>query len=152
MVGQLFFMAKAIENIPFFLYHMYSQAHPTRDSIAVYLIKTPDGYFNHKKFSSMEQEILMNSVSYYVNLKRDGDGIRGSIQKRFGRTGYTYLQEHLSNDSASLAQFPGWWARYFRALAKNNFDSVSVIRSYVYSKPPYNKAAADSLIFTIKLK
>ncbi len=149
-------MAKAIENIPFFLYHMYSQEHRSKDSTPVYLIKTPLGYFNHKKLSAREQEVLTNSVSYYVNLKHDGDGINESIKKRFGKfvtgSGYTYLEKHLSNDSSSMAKFPEWWGKYFRSVTKDDLDSVSVVKSYVYSVSPYNKAATDSLIFTIKLK
>lgn len=154
--AQAFFMAKGIENIPFFLYHMYGQKHPPRDSIGVYLIKTSAGYYNHKKLSNREQEILMNAVSYYVNLKKAGDGINGSIQKRFGKivsgSTYEYLQKHLANDSTAMAKFPQWWGRYFKSVSNNDEDSVSVVKAYVYSKPPYNKSLTDSLIFTIKLK
>ncbi|HMK02980.1 MAG TPA: hypothetical protein VK489_02265 [Ferruginibacter sp.] len=156
VVGQFFFMAKGIQNVPFFLYYMYSQKHPPKDSIAVYLIKTSTGYYDHKKLSSREQELLMNSVGYYVNLKRDGDGINETIKKRFGKItgkgGLSYLQEQLVNDSSALLQFPEWWGRYFQTVVKNKFDSVSVVRSYVSTAPPYNKSATDSLVFTIKLK
>lgn len=156
ILAQVFFMAKAIENVPFFLYHMYSKAHPKKDSTAVYLVKTPDGYFNHKRLSSREQEILMNSVAYYVNLKNDGDGIIETIQKRFstvvGSAGIQTLKDRLSNDSSSLAGFPQWWGNYFQSIAANNYDSVSVVRSYVYSKAPYGKSGNDSLIFKVKLR
>jgi hypothetical protein len=156
VAGQLFFMAKGIENLPFFLYHMYSQDHPPKDSIGVYLVKTGAGYYNHKDLSSREQELLLNSVGYYANLKRDGDGINQSIQKRFGKIAggkrYTWLQKQLSNDSSRLSAFPAWWGRYFRTVAKKGFDSVSVVRSYVYTVKPYNRSTTDSLLFTIKLK
>ena len=156
MAGQLFFMAKAIENVPFFLYHMYSRDQHHVDSTAVYLVKTADGYFNHKKLSAREQEMLMNSISYYVKLKQNGDGINESVQKRFGKmvngTRYETLLKQLSNDSSSLSTFPQWWSKYFQAVSKNKYDSVAVMRSYVYSTPPYHKSATDSLIFTVKLK
>lgn len=156
IAGQLFFMAKAIENVPFFLYHMYSRDQHGVDSTGIYLIKTPEGYFNHKKLSSREQEMLMNSISYYVNLKQNGDGINEAVKKRFGNmvnaTRYQTLLKQLSNDSLTLSEFPQWWSRYFQAVVKNKYDSVSVIRSYVYSNPSHNKSASDSLIFTIKLK
>lgn len=156
LAGQLFFMAKAIQNVPFFLYHMYSRDQHAVDSTAVYLIKTPEGYFNHKKLSGREQEMLMNSVSYYVRLKQNGDGINESVKKRFGNmvngTGYDQLLKLLGNDSSSLSAFPQWWSKYFQAVSKNNYDSVSVIKSYVFSGSPYRKSSSDSLIFTVKLK
>ena len=157
IVAQVFFMAKGIENVPFFLYHMYGQKHPPRDSIGIYLVKTTDGYFNHKKLSNREQEILMNSVSYYVNLRYAGhDGINESIKKRFEKilsgTGYEYLQKHLANDSVAIRNFPQWWSRYFSSVSNTHAGQVSVIKTYVYSKPPYHKSGTDSLIFTINLE
>ena len=156
LAGQLFFMIKAIENVPFFLYHMYSRDQHEVDSTGVYLVKTPDGYFNHKKLSAREQEMLMNSVSYYVKLKQKGDGIKETVKNRFGNrvnaTAYDLLLKRLANDSSSLAAFPQWWSKYFSTVSSKNYDSVSVIKTYLYSKPPYNRSANDSLIFTVKLK
>jgi len=156
IAAQLFFMYKGIENVPFFLYHMYGQVHPPKDSTAVYLVKTPGGYFNHKKLSSREQEMLMNPVIYYNNLKKNGDGMLETVEKRFsniaGGSTISYLQRHLGNDSNSLAGFPQWWGRYFQLVSQNKYDSVAVVRSYVSSKWPFNKMTADSLLFTIKLK
>ncbi len=157
IAAQAFFMAKGVENVPFFLYHMYGQKHPPRDSIGIYLVKTADGYFNHKKLSNRGEEILMNSVSYYVNLQYAGhDGINESIKKRFEKIvsgkGYEYLQKHLANDSVAISNFPQWWSRYFSSVSNIHTGSVSVIKTYVYSKAPYNKCGTDSLIFTINLK
>lgn len=156
IVAQAFFMAKGVQNVPFFLYHMYGKKHPSRDSIGIYLVKTPDGYFNHKKLSNREQEILMNSVSYYVNLQHDGDGINASIKKRFEKIvsgkGYEYLQKHLANDSVEISNFPKWWSRYFSSVSNIHTGSVSVIKTYMYSKAPYNKSGNDSLIFTVNLQ
>ena len=155
MLAQVFFMAEGIENIPFFLYHMYSKVHKPMDSIGVYLIKTPDGYFNVKQLSNREEELLMNSVSYYVNLKQSGDGIVQSIDKRFRSSAspgvYQYLRDHLYNDSTMLEEFPRWWSRYFRSVTGSRGD-VSVVRSYVYAKEPYAKSENDSLVFSVNLK
>jgi hypothetical protein len=144
-------MAKAIENVPFFLYHMYSRDQQHVDSTAVYLVKTPDGYFNHKKLSAREQEMLMNTVSFYVKLKQNGDGINETINARFGK-GQDHLVRQLANDSSDLAAFPKWWSKYFRRVSNKKYDSVSVIKSYVYSAWPYKKSTTDSLLFTVKLK
>ena len=149
-------MVKGIENIPFFLYYMYGQKHPAKDSTAVYLIKTADGYFDHKVLSNREQEILMNPVLYYSNLKQNGDGSFQNVKNRFGRIAgeatIAYLEKQLCNDQSSIQRFPGWWGRYFSSITGNKYDSVSVVKSYVSSQPPYQKRETDSLIFTVKLR
>ena len=156
IAAQLFFMAKGIQNLPFFLYNMYSKVHPTVDSTAVYLVKTKDGYFNHKKLSNREQEILMNSIAYYVNLQRDGDGTIETARQRFSRIGYgnadSYFIKQLGNDSISLAAFPPRWGKYFSSVSNDKYDSATVVKTYVYSKQPYQRSATDSIVFTIKLK
>lgn len=156
VTAQVFFMAKGIENIPFFLYHMYSQPHPYKDSVPVYMVRTNEGYFDHKKLSNREQELLMNSISYYVNLKRDGDGTIGTVESRFGsslsRASIRYLQKHLGNDSTALVRFTGYWTRYFNAVSNHQYSSAAVYRSYVCPYPPYRLSANDSLIFSVKLK
>lgn len=156
IAGQVFFMIKGIENIPFFLYNMYGQDHPAKDSNVVFLVKTNEGYFNHKNLSNREQELLLNSVSYYVNLKHDGDGITQSIQKRFANkinaTGLDNLTNRLSNGSKALTDFPQWWGRYFQSVSKNKYNSVSVIKSYIYADKAHTKSDYDSLIFSIKLR
>lgn len=63
---------------------MYSQQHPPKDSSVAYLIKTNKGYFDHKKLNNREQEILMNTVIYYANLEKDGDGTAEAVESRFG--------------------------------------------------------------------
>lgn len=155
LLAQLFFMAKTIENVPFFLYHMYGQAHPPKDSSVAYLIKTNEGYFNHKRLSSREQEMLMNPVIYYENLVKTGDGTFGTVENRFAKfvdsAGLIYLKRQLGNEPLSVATFPAWWGRYFKSISKKNYDSVSVVKSYLYTKQPYQKAAIDSVIFSIKL-
>src|SRR5690349_21849385 len=98
LLAQFFFMSKAIENIPAFLYNMYSKQHEPMDSIPVFLVKTPKGYLNVKQLSGREEEMLMNTVSYYVKLKRSGDVTIEAVQKRFNRFSpntYQYLQKHL---------------------------------------------------------
>jgi hypothetical protein len=153
--AQFFFMVKTIENVPFFLYHMYGQVHPPKDSSVACLIKTNEGYFNHKQLSSREQEMLMNPVIYYENLVKHGDGIFGTAENRFSKfvdtAGLTYLTRQLGNRPAAVATFPAWWGRYFKSISKKSYDSVWVIKSYIYTKPPYRKAPVDSIIFSIKL-
>lgn len=156
LAAQAFFMAKGIQNLPFILYNMYSRDHPPKDSIAVYLVKTPEGYFNHKQLSGREQEMLMNSIGYYDNLRRDGDGTEQSVTGRFkGRLPEwfcSYAVNTLCNGTVRMDRFPAWWGRYFRELEGDRFDSVTVVKSYVYRQAPFRKSATDSVLFTVKLK
>ncbi|MBK7434979.1 MAG: hypothetical protein IPI66_14555 [Chitinophagaceae bacterium] len=81
LLAQSFFMYKGIQNLPFFLYHMYSKEHRPQDSIPVYLLKTPYGYLDHKQLSNREEELFLNTVAYYQNLQRDGDGTAEAVEK-----------------------------------------------------------------------
>ena len=156
MAAQFFFMAKGIENVPFFLYHMFSKDHQPVDSTAVYLVKTRDGYLNHKQLSNREDEMLMNSVAYYCRLKQNGDGTAESVKDRFKNkvpaSVYDYMDKHLVNDSISMSAFPKWWGAYLSSVIKNDYDVVALVRSFVYTKPPYNKSVSDSVIFYVNLK
>jgi hypothetical protein len=152
--AQGYFMYKGIENVPFFLYHMYAGFDAAKDSQTVYFIKTPKGYVNARQFSSRQQELLYNSVGYYVSLKNSGrDTVQQVVQQRFaGRVSpgmYAYLQQSLGNGPAAIAQFPNWWGRYFHALQGNADGPVQVVQCRVSVRPPYAKSPNDSLIFTI---
>ena len=153
--AQFFFMARGIENIPFFLYHMYSKDHQPMDSIGIFMVKTPLGYFDHKQLSNREEEMLMNSVSYYVNLKQSGKKDNETIKKRFYKimpaSWYNYLLVHLTNDSIAISSFPQWWGNYLRSISDIRKTTVSVVRSDIFSTMPYKKSTTDSVIFTIKL-
>lgn len=150
---QLFFMSKGIENIPFFLYNMYGQQHFNKDSSAILLIKTTDGYFNHKKLSNRQQELLLNSVNYYINLTQNGDGIKQTINNRFqNHSVQKFLYNRLFNDSATIAAYPKWWGKYFNHITNFKYDSVSVVKAYIFSNSMHTKSNTDSLIFSIKLK
>ncbi len=154
MLAQVFFMAKGIQNVPVFLYNMYSTVHQPMDSFPVILIKKNGGYVNHKQLSGREQEMLLNSVSFYLNLKRTGDsGMLQSVDDRFNRFSSSktlnYLHRHLVNDGTSLSTFADWWQRYYQAITGDK-QPVTVVRSYVYFKAPYTKSTSDSVIFSTK--
>jgi hypothetical protein len=155
IAAQGYFMYKGIENLPFFLYHMYGNAHPAKDSQTVYFIKTSKGYLNARQFSSRQQELLYNSVGYYVGLKNSNrDTVLQVVEQRFaGRVSpgiYAYLQQSLGNGPAAIEQFPDWWGRYFHTLQGEANGPVQVVQCRVSVRPPYAKSPNDSLIFTIR--
>ena len=156
IAGQVFFMFKGIENIPFFLYHMYSKAHPRLDSVPVYLLKTNSGYFNHKQLSNREEEMLMNSLIYYCNLKKNRDGTAETVEQRFKdllpANWYQHLQQQLINDDTRLDEFPAWWGRYMAVVSNKKDIEAAAVKSYVYAVPPYLKSKTDSVLFSVSLK
>lgn len=153
MASQVCFMYKGIENIPFFLYHMYSKKHLPQDSIAIQLLKSPYGYLDHHQFSNREAELLMNSAAYYAELQKKGDGTAEAVDTRFNNPitagVYSYLCDKLINSDAKLAKYPDWWMSYFRSVTGNRYRQVQLVRSYVYASRPYRLSATDSLMINL---
>jgi hypothetical protein len=152
IIGQCYFTYKGVKNVPFFLYYMYGQKHPKQQSIDVLLIKTSQGYYNHQQLSGREQELLLNTVNLYTNLKTKGDGTVINIDNRFINPDVKqYLYKMMCNDSTALQQFPQWWGNYFKQVSHISNDSVSVVKSIVSTTYPYTKLPTDSVIFSIKI-
>jgi hypothetical protein len=154
ILSQAFFMYKGIENVPFFLYHMYSQKHEHKDSATVLLVKTEQGYLFTKSFSNRQEELLLNAAGYYISLKNSArDTILPVVESRFKNrlpAGiYTKLEQQLSNSPAAINSFPAWWGRYFYSIRSSTKGPVSLVQSRVSLSPPYAKSPADSIIFTI---
>lgn len=158
IAAQAFFMYKGIENVPFFIYSMFSTVHPVKDSAEVILIKTKDGYISPFLQSNREAEMLINNVPYYNQLKRNGyaDGINETIERRFKNrlpaSQYKFVFDGLSNDSIAVNKYPQWWADYFSSVFDEGLDSVEVVKSYIYYQPSFHKSLVDSVIFSVSLK
>jgi hypothetical protein len=153
ILGQVFFMYKGIENMPFFLYHMYAQRHNHHDSATILLIKTNGGYIRNKSFSNRQEELLFNTTGYWLSLKRSvRDTILPVVESRFKNRLpgglYNLAVKQLSNSSAAIDSFPTWWSRYFFSIRPNIRGEVGLIQSRVSLHPPYSKSPLDSVIFT----
>ncbi len=154
ILAQVFFMYKGIENVPFFLYHMYAQRHNHKDSATVLLVKTGSGYISNKTFSNRQEELLFNSAGYWLSLKMSArDTILPVVESRFksrvSQGVYAVLERHLSNSSAAIDSFPAWWSRYFLSLRPSSSGAAWLVQSRVSLNPPYAKSSTDSIIFTI---
>jgi hypothetical protein len=154
ILAQLFFMYKGIENVPFFLYHMYAQRHRHNDSATVLLVKTESGYISNKSFSNRQEELLFNAAGYWLSLKNSArDTILPVVQSRFKNRlpagMYALLQQQLSNSSMAIDSFPAWWSRYFLSIRPKTQGRAWLVQSRVSLNPPYLKSSADSIIFPI---
>lgn len=158
IAAQAFFMYKGIQNVPFFLYHMFSTVHPVKDSAEVILIKTKNGYISPFEKSNREAEMLINNAPYYSLLKQTDykDGINETIAGRFKNklpaSFYQFIFNGLSNDSVAVNKYPQWWADYFKSIYDIEDDSAEVVKSYIYFKPAIHKSPLDSVIFSVSLK
>lgn len=151
---QGFFMAKGIENVPFFLYHMFSTVDTHNDSLKVILIKTPDGYFNTNNLSGREREMLMNNA-YIVSEQIAAaftdpmsQAVKNRFEERTSKEVYEKLKEQLTNNDDNFKAYPGWWLRYFNQVQNYQFDSLSLVSTYIYLNPFVHKSEKDSIIFT----
>lgn len=137
IAGQAFFMFKGIENVPFFLYHMFSTPHAPADSVHVLLVNTPHGYFNTNKLSGREREMLLNSANYYDESKQRNfqDPLVMTVRKRIApiadSTELAQMEKKLVNQPAAFDEFPAWWLRYFNSIQGQRFDSVQVISTFI---------------------
>ena len=158
IAAQVFFIYKGIQNVPFFLYHMFATAHPLKDSAEVILIKTKTGYISPFDESNREAEMLINNAPYYSLLKQNGynDGINETIERRFKNklpsSAYKFVFSGLSNDSAAVNKYPQWWAAYFKSVYDLQDDSVALVKSSIYYNPVIRKSPFDSVIFSVSLK
>ena len=138
MAGQFFFMYKGIQNIPFFLYHMFSTTHSPADSVQVFLVKTPKGYFNTNKLSGREREMLLNNLGYYLAGKAAAfkDPLEPTVHHRFASVlpeqHRQFISEGLLNSSEAISSFPAWWQRYFDQIQNTHADSIQVVSAFVY--------------------
>ena len=158
MTAQVFFMVKGIENVPFFIYSMFSTPHLARTSYPVVLMRSEKGYVDPFQFSNRQVELLINNIPFYSDMRQKGyaDDINPTIEKRFaGRVPPQKLRNiyaRLSNDSLRISAYPAWWQRYFQRIAPKDLNAVSLVSTSVRFTPRgFEKASEDSLIFTAKI-
>ena len=158
LVGQFYFVAKGIETIPFFLYHMFSAPHPASDTVVVMLVKTPNGYLNLSKSGGRAVEMLMNNTALYNERLYTGstDPLTSTVNNRFrdrvGSNTFQYLEHSLLNHRDDFAAYPEWWKRYYEQVHRWSSDSVSLVSSKVYFKPFFHQSDIDSIVFTVYQK
>ncbi|MEO5646989.1 MAG: hypothetical protein ABIQ56_01435 [Chitinophagaceae bacterium] len=148
-------MFKGIENIPFFLYHMFSTKHQPQSSYLILAIKTDKGFFDSKSLSNREYELLIGSAEHYAKLQTTGDPTSKLIDSRFGKMGSeltNYANKHLVNDSISIEQYPRWWARYFTKITGGKFNTAGIVYMHISYVDSQVIATPGDILFTEKLR
>jgi hypothetical protein len=120
----------------------------------VYAIRTGNGYFNTKRLSNREYELLIGSVENYAKLKSLGDQTSLLVKKRFnslGNKAVVFADNQLVNDSQSIQKYSRWWARYFSEVTGKRNEIVSLASFDLAFTPQLSRLSPDSTLFTIKL-
>lgn len=155
IAGQVFFMFKGIENVPFFLYHMFSTPHATADSVQVLLIQTPQGYFNTNRLSGRDREMLLNTASYFEASQNQNffDPLTITVRKRFSAitdsAELANMEARLVNKPPAFDRFPAWWLRYFNSIQDQHFDSIRVISTFLHPGRPQQQVVAFEEVFNV---
>lgn len=118
VAAQAFFMFKAVETVPFFLYHMFGFAHERQDTYPVLVVRVGDRELAPYALSNREAELVFNSVDRYLQLVKQGDYLEPVFQRRFERWvspgTYALLRERILNSQQQVSAFPAWWAAQLR--------------------------------------
>ena len=140
---QAFIMYKRVETIPFFIFDLYSGKARLSDTGYYDRYYLNGKYFDTRKLSSREQETLLGSYDYYLNLKANGfyatdtstihNRFYGKISSGLYRTIFDRLTNKQVNDSIYLH----WWRSYFMQVSHHPVDSIVKITSRIYYKPDY---------------
>jgi len=141
-LAQAFFMYKAVETVPFFLYNMYSTRQHNGDTAYRTAIYLNGRLFDATQLSGHEQETLFGSLAYFKKLKANRyfatDSATVAHRLRRLPTGlYRSAYDRLTNTSVSDSAFLGWWARYLAQVSGTRVDSFALVESTVLWKPGY---------------
>lgn len=144
MICQAFFMYKAVETIPFFLYNMYSTRQHTLDTTYATVITVNGKEFNTDRLSGYEKETLLASLSYFRKLKDHGyyatdtqtikNRLSGTIPDRW----YNLFYKRLTNDLVNEKMFFSWWMKYLSRVSQQKVDSFTIIQSSIIWNPSYH--------------
>lgn len=140
--GQLFFMWKGVENIPFFLYHMFGFAHERKSSYPVLMIRYGNTTLSPYSLSNRDAELIFNTMDRYLRLKKEGDYLQPLVDKRFQASWLSswhgLAERRLINDAVDIAAFPRWWTDRLRARVPAAMNQeITVWRGEARYHPTY---------------
>jgi len=138
---QAFFMYKAVETVPFFLYNMYSTPQLHRDSTTRVLVTINGTPFDPATLSGREQETLIGSFDYFERLKKnnfyatDSATISKRLKNKLPSGLFKSVFGRLTNRSVNDSVFLEWWGRYLSEVSGRRVDAFTIVRSSVAWTP-----------------
>jgi hypothetical protein len=144
IIAQAFFMFKAVETVPFFLFNMYSTKQKNFDTSYYNTVYVNGQIFPLDHLSGREREILLGSLAYYRKLKTrrflatDSATIAGRFLNKLPPGWYNLAYERLTNKTVTDSIFLNWWTRYLSKISGQKPDSFTIIQSRIAWKPHFH--------------
>ena len=139
------------EVTPFYVWGMYSQKEKAPVYYPIYeitingkLVDYTTGFFPANRF------FLQSPLSYYLQMKQNGDPVKLFLQNKMGSTFFHVLPNESSvfNSSQNIQKFPNWYKKYLEQTTGINIETLNVelLRATYNIKNRVEIIHSDSLI------
>ena len=141
LAAQFFFMYKAVETVPFFLFNMYSTKQLPADTTHRTIVYLNGNRFDASSLTGREKETLFGSLSFFRRLKKnnfmatDSGTISKRLKGNLPASWYPTAVDRLANQKISDNIFFKWWQDIFPGYPGSRsirFPSSSVL---LYGNP-----------------
>lgn len=117
------------EVTPFFVWGMYSQKEKPAEYYPVYKITVNGKILDYTTgFFPANRFFLQSPLSYYLEMKENGDPLKLFLQKKLG-VKYFYdfpYSSSVFNSSQNIEKFPGWYKEYLEQTTVEEIKSFKV--------------------------
>lgn len=142
---QFFFIAKRIQNFPFFIFDMYSRPIEKPTTFSIYEIKANGKSVDYTSFKNTQENTILNSIQTYSTAKKEFPKsiyetlIEHRFKNKISTTNYQFIKNGLSNNEAAIYEFDNWLNRY---CIQSNVDFSVYKNTYNFQ----NKSKIDSIL------
>ncbi|HEY5390609.1 MAG TPA: hypothetical protein VIJ57_00740 [Hanamia sp.] len=139
------------EITPFYVWGMYSQKEKPPEYYQIYKITVNDKILDYSTgFFPANRFFLQSPLSYYLEMKENGDPLKLFLQKKMGSK-YFYVLPYESsvfNSSQNIEKFPGWYKKYLEQTTGQEIKSykVEVLKAIYDSRNRIDITHSDTLI------
>lgn len=146
---QFFFIAKRIQNFPFFIFDMYSRPIEKPSSFTIYEIKINGKTLDYTTLTNTKENVLLNSIYTYENAKQvfpkstNEAVIEHRFKNKISASSYQFIKNGLTNNQAAIDEFDNWLNRY---CIQSNVDFSVYKNTYNFQ----NKTKTDSILIFSK--
>ncbi|HUM53422.1 MAG TPA: hypothetical protein PK431_16485 [Chitinophagales bacterium] len=123
---QFFFIAKRIQNFPFFIFDMYSRPIEKPSTFTIYEIKANGKSVDYTSFKNTQENTILNTIQTYETTEKvfPKSIYETVIEQRFknkiSSSNYQFIKNGLSNNKAAIDEFDNWLNRY--CIQSNGFS------------------------------
>ena len=118
IILQFFFIAKRVQNFPFFIFDMYSRPIEKPATFSLYRIEQFQDAINYTSFTNTKENIVLNTIKTYQLSKQSYPKAPNEavIEHRFKNNvsckNYQFIKDGLMNDIASIYSYQDWLSYY----------------------------------------